>query len=82
MKNKYQINLADYTKNAAKHFSFLKLIIFIVVSLALTAALVYSCVKEKYQGIALIFTSIAFIMIAGYAILNIMALFRKLKETK
>lgn len=76
--NKYRLNVSGYVDNAAKKFSTLRLTIYTVISLILTILLGISCVKEKYEGIALLFTSIALVLIAGYTILNIKALIKKL----
>ena len=79
---KYKLNIQDYTKNAAKKFSYVKLIIFTIISLALTILLLISALQSNYQGIAFIFTGLVFILIFGYTILNISALIKKIKNSK
>ena len=82
MKRKYNLNIAEYSDNAAKNFSKKRLIMYTVVSLILTILLVISSVKEHYTGRALIFTSIVTVIIAGYTTLNIMALIKKMQNEK
>lgn len=72
-----QINIRDYTKNAANNFSYRRLIIYTSVSLLLTILLIISIIKSKYTGKALLFSSLALLMIAAYTILNIIALIKK-----
>lgn len=75
-----QLNIKDYTKNAAKYFSYKKLIIFIIVSLLLTILLAISIFKSEYEGVGLIFSTIVLALIFGYTILNIVALITKIKK--
>lgn len=77
---KQKLNIKDYSKNAAKNFSYRRLIIYTILSLTLTILLAISAIQSKYEGKALFFVFIAFIMIAGYTILNIIALINKTKE--
>ena len=79
---KYRLNIKDYTKNAAKNFSLTKLIIFVALSLTLTIMLFVTSLQYDYQGVALLFTGLAFILILGYTILNISALIKKIKDSK
>ena len=74
------LNIKDYTKNAAKNFTYGRLFIYLAISLALTILLILSIVKSKYTGKALLFSSLALIMIAAYTILNIVALIKKIKN--
>lgn len=82
MKRKYGLNIPGYVDNAAKNFSYKRLIIYTVISLVLTILLAISAYKEHYTGRALIFTSIVTVIIAGYTTLNIMALIKKTQKNK
>lgn len=77
---KYSLNVKDYSKNAAKNFSITRLIIYTLFSLFLTIMLLITSIQYKYEGKALFFTGIAFVLIFGYTILNIKALIIKLKK--
>lgn len=77
---KYRLDVMNYPSNAANNFSFLKLIIFTCVSLILTIALLVNTINQGYTGKALVFTSLAFLLIFGYSILNIIALIIKIKN--
>lgn len=79
MKRK-SLNVKDYVKNAAKHFSFTRLFIYLFVSLALTIGLLLSILKGQYEGVALTFSMIALLLIAGYSVMNILAIVKKIKE--
>ena len=81
MKRK-SLNIKDYTKNAARYFSYTRLIIYTVLSLVLTIALIISMVQYQYQGAAFLFNAVALFMIAGYFFLNIKALITKYKDYK
>lgn len=82
MKRKYSLNIAEYADNAAKRFSYKRLVIYTLISLVLTVLLIISAFKEKYTGRAMIFTSIVIVIIAGYTALNIMALVKKTQNNK
>lgn len=71
------INVKDYTKNAANHFSYKRLFIYIAISSALTILLIISIIKNAYTGKALLFSTLALLMIAIYTVLNIIALIKK-----
>jgi len=73
-----KLNIKAYPQNAAKNFSYLKIIIFIIVSLGLSAALAWSA--KGYTGTALTFSLFAFILIFLYALLNIWALIIKIRD--
>ena len=74
---RYPLNIKDYTKNAAKNFTYGRLFIYTGVSLALTILLILSIFKNGYTGKALLFSSLALLMIIAYTILNIIALIKK-----
>jgi len=78
MKKKPKLNIKDYPKNAAENFSLGRLVTYTLISLALTIMLALT--SKGYEGKAMIFTGVAFFMIAGYTLLNIKALIIKLKE--
>lgn len=77
---KYPLNIKGYPKNAAKNFSLTKLIIFTAFSLLLTIMLAVTTYQYDYAGTALLFTSIAFFLIAGFTVLNVLAIIYKLKK--
>ena len=81
-KKKPNLNIAGYADNAARNFSYKRLIIYTIISLVLTILLIVSAVKAKYTGRALIFTSIVIVIIAGYTTLNIVALIKKSQNDK
>lgn len=78
-KFKYRLNIVGYCDNAAQKFSYLKLIIFILVCIALALLLFNDIIKQNYQGKALLFSAIALTVIVAYLILNIIALIKKIK---
>lgn len=84
MKYGYRRNLdiKGYPENAAKNFSFTRIIIYTAFSLILTMALLITTIQSNYEGTALLFTAIAFALILGFTILNIKALILKYKDTK
>lgn len=77
---KYPLNIKGYPKNAAKNFSLTKLIVYTAISLLLTIMLLVTTIQYDYAGTALLFTSIAFFLIAGYTVLNVLAIIEKLKK--
>lgn len=79
---KRNLDIKGYPENAAKNFSFMRIIIYTILSLILTLALFISTLQSNYQGIALLFTAIAFTLILGFTILNIKALIIKTKKSK
>jgi len=80
VKFKYRLNIAGYCDNAAEKFSYLKLSLFTLFSLGLSALLINEIIKNNYQGKALLFSSIALLLIVGYFILNVIALFKKITK--
>ena len=76
------LNIKDYTKNAAKNFTYGRLFIYLAISLALTILLILSIIKNQYTGKALLFSSLALLMIAVYTILNVIALIKKSRYDK
>lgn len=79
---KRRLDVKGYPENAARNFSFTRIIIYTAFSLILTIALLITTVQSNYQGTALLFTAIAFALILGFTILNIKALILKYKELK
>ena len=79
---KRRLDVKGYPENAARNFSFTRIIIYTAFSLILTIALLITTVQSNYQGTALLFTAIAFVLILGFTILNIKALILKYKELK
>lgn len=79
---KHRLNVADYSKNAAKNFSFYKLLTITLISIVLTIMLLVTSLQYNYQGKALLFVGIAFMLIFGYSILNIQALLIKIRNKK
>lgn len=77
---KHPLNIKGYPKNAAKNFSLTKLIVYTAISLLLTIMLLVTTIQYDYAGTALLFTSIAFFLIAGYTVLNVLAIIEKLKK--
>lgn len=76
------LDIKGYPQNAAKNFSFTRILIYTAFSLILTIALFITTLQSNYQGTALLFTGIAFVLIVGFTILNIKALIIKVKESK
>ena len=79
---KRDLDIKGYPENAAKNFSFTRIIIYTAFSLMLTIALFINTIQSNYQGTALLFTAIAFALILGFTILNIKALIIKTKKSK
>ena len=79
---KRSLDIQGYPENAAKNFSITRIIIYTAFSLILTIALFVNTVQSNYQGMALLFTGVAFVLILGFTILNIKALIIKIKESK
>ena len=79
---KRRLDVKGYPENAARNFSFTRIIIYTAFSLILTIALLITTVQSNYQGTALLFTAIAFALILGFTIFNIKALILKYKELK
>lgn len=79
-KNYRKLNIKDYSKNASKNFSYTRLIIYLVISIALDTLLVISMLKQDYKGIGLVFCLIVFMLVLGFIILNIMAIIEKIKK--
>ena len=79
---KHRLDIVGYPENAAKNFSFTKLLTVTVISIVLTIMLFVTSVQYNYQGKALVFVGLAFVLILGYTFLNIKALFIKIKENK
>ena len=77
-----QINIQNYTKNAAKFFSYKRLFIYTAISLVLTILLIISIVKSAYTGKALLFSSLALLMIGAYTVLNVIAIIKKSRYDK
>ena len=75
-----QLNIKDYVKNASKNLSMTRLVIYAVVSIILAVLLIISAVQSHYQGSALLFTVIVFTLIAGYAVLNILSIIKKIQD--
>lgn len=74
------LDIANYSKNAAKNFSYTKLIIYTIISLLLTVALIATMIEYDYEGKAFLFNAVALVMIAGYLFLNIKAIYLKYKK--
>jgi len=72
-----KIHVLDYVDNAANNLSYARLIIYSIVSLFLTVILALNIYKEGYEGNAFVFSSIALCLIAAYALMNIVAIFKK-----
>ena len=79
---KKSLNIKDYSKNAAKNFTYTRLVIYTALSLLLTIALIITMIEYKYEGTAFLFNAVALFMIAGYTFLNIEALITKYKNNK
>lgn len=82
MKKRPSLNIGGYADNAADKFSFVRLGIYTAVSLALAIALVFSAIGQGYSNSGIIFTGIAFLMISGFAALNIVAIIKKIQNEK
>ena len=82
MKKRPSLNISGYSDNAAEKFSFVRLGIYTVVSIALAIALAFSTIGQGYSNSGMIFTGIAFLMISGYALLNIIAIIKKIQNEK
>jgi len=78
MKARPKLNIKNYPENAANNFTLGRIVVYTLISLALSILLVIT--SFGYEGKAMIFTGIAFFMIAGYTILNIKALIIKIKD--
>ncbi len=74
------LDIANYSKNAANNFSYTKLIIYTIISLLLTVALIATMIEYDYEGKAFLFNAVALVMIAGYLFLNIKAIYLKYKK--
>ena len=79
MKRK-SLNIKVYANNAAKNFTYTRLIIYTVISLLLTIALIVTMIEYKYEGTAFVFNAAALVMITGYLFLNIKAILTKYKK--
>lgn len=79
---KRRLDIKGYPENAAKNFSLTRIIMYTAFSLMLTIALLVTSIRANYQGKALLFTGLAFILIFGFTILNIQALIKKIKDYK
>lgn len=77
---KRKLDIQGYPKNAAKNFSLTKIAVYTTISFILTIALFINSLQSNYQGMALLFTGAAFILILGFTILNLKALIIKIKE--
>lgn len=77
---KYSLDIKNYPQNAAKNFPLSRIIFYTCFSVLLTVLLAITTIKAGYTGKALLFSGIAFILILGYSVLNIMALIIKLKN--
>ena len=77
---KQSLNIAGYTKNAARKFSYRRLIIYTIISLFLTVSLIVTMIKNNYEGKAFLFSVVALVMITGYLFLNIKAIITKYKN--
>lgn len=79
---KKSLDIQGYPKNAARNFSLIRIIIYIIISLVLTIALFITTIQNNYQGMALLFTGLAFVFILGFTLLNFKALIIKIQESK
>ena len=79
---KRSIDINGYPENAANNFSIKRIVIYTIISLILAIVLFVDTVKNNYQGMALLFTGVVFVLILGFVILNIKALIIKIKESK
>ena len=74
------LDIANYSKNAAKNFSYTRLVIYTIISMLLTVSLVITMIQYKYEGKAFLFNAVALVMIVGYLFLNIKAIIIKYKK--
>ena len=79
---KRNLNIQDYTKNAAKNFSMTRLIVYTIISAILTVLLFVTSLQYNYEGVAFIFTGLVFLAIFGYTVLNICAIVKKIKDSR
>lgn len=77
-----RLDIAHYVENASKNLSYKRLFIYTCICLIFTALMIITIIKNKYEGKALIFSSVVLILITAYGVLNILALFRKNKESR
>lgn len=77
-----RLDIAHYVENASKNLSYKRLFIYTCICLIFTVLMIITIIKNKYEGKALIFSSVVLILIAAYGVLNILALFRKNKESR
>lgn len=77
---KQSLNIANYSKNAAKNFSYTRLVIYTIISMLLTVSLVITMIQYKYEGKAFLFNAVALVMIVGYLFLNIKAIIIKYRN--
>ena len=75
-----RLDIAHYVENASKNLSYRRLFIYTCICVIFTILMILTITKNKYEGKALVFSSIALILIAAYGVLNILALFRKNKK--
>jgi len=75
-----KLDIKNYVENASNNFSLNRLIAYTLISIILTVLLAITTIKQDYSGTPLIYISIAFVLILGYTILNILALIRKIKD--
>ena len=74
------LDIANYSKNAAKNFSYTRLVIYTIISMLLTVSLVITMIQYKYEGKAFLFNAVALVMIVGYLFLNIKAIIIKYRN--
>lgn len=77
-----RLDIAHYVENASKNLSYRRLFIYTCISIVFTVLMILTIIKNKYEGKALIFSSVVLILIAAYGVLNILALFRKNSNSK
>ena len=77
-----RLDITHYVENASKNLSYKRLFIYTCMCLIFTVLMIITIIKNKYEGKALIFSSVVLILIAAYGVLNILALFRKNKESR
>lgn len=77
-----RLDIAHYVENATKNLSYRRLFIYTCVCIIFTILMILTIINNKYEGKALIFSSIVLILIASYGVLNILALFRKSNKSK
>jgi len=80
MKKKNRFSLNSYPINAAKYFTFKRLIIYTAISAILSILLTLT--SAGYDGLMAVFTNFALFMILTCTIMNVMAIIIKIRITK